>query len=63
MQTVQTQIILLDEQSDQGLHCCNFLYIFRLSTAVKLCCLNLRVITSKYCVPAIFSILQDNEPF
>ena len=49
-QTVQTQIrLLLEEQSDQGLHCLPFhLHILEKKPLVWPFCLNFRMITAKF---------------
>ena len=54
-QTVQTQIrLLLEEQSDQGLHCLPF-RLHRLdSSMVEPHSSNFRVITTNFCVVRIF---------
>ena len=58
-QTVQTQIrLLLEEQSDQGLHCCNSSCIFWHYSKVKPSCLTFRVITANFQVFEILGILR-----
>ena len=47
-QTVLTQKLLLEEQSDQGLHCLLFyLYHLELYTMVRPCSLNFKSVYSK----------------
>ena len=57
-QTVQTQIrLLLEEQSDQGLHCLQFrLYLLVHYSSVKPSCSNFRVIAANFLGFRIFKI-------
>ena len=56
-QTVQTQIRLLEKQSDQGLHCLQFcLHLLDVLLMVKPLCSNFRVITANSSGVRIFRI-------
>ena len=63
-QTVQTQIrLLLEEQSDQGIHCLQFqLHLLGTLLFGKPSCLNFRMITANFLGVQIFRIFTVEAP-